>query len=164
LAEKIFESNETFKTILAFNIPKSRAFMHLDTVFTQVDYDIFTIHPGIEDKLTVFEISKKNGTIDVFKIVDNLDVILMKYLKRPIKLIRCGGKDLITATREQWNDGANTLCVSPGKVIVYDRNQVTNDLLRNAGVTVLEISSSELSRGRGGPRCMTMPLIREDIE
>ena len=83
------------------------------------------------------------------KIVDNLDAILMKYLKRPIKLIRCGGKDLITATREQWNDGANTLCVSPGKVIVYDRNQVTNDLLRNAGVTVLEINSSELSRGRG---------------
>lgn len=164
LAEKIFSSDASFKTILAFNIPKSRAFMHLDTVFTQVDYDIFTIHPGIEDKLTVFEITKKNGSFDVSKIVDNLDAILMKYLKRPIKLIRCGGKDLITATREQWNDGANTLCVSPGKVIVYDRNQVTNDLLRNAGVTVLEINSSELSRGRGGPRCMTMPLEREDIE
>lgn len=164
LAEKIFDAHESFKTILAFNIPKSRAFMHLDTVFTQVDYDIFTIHPGIEDKLTVFEITKKNGSIDVFKVIDNLDTILMRYLKRPIKLIRCGGKDLITATREQWNDGANTLCVSPGKVIVYDRNQVTNDLIRAAGVTVLEINSSELSRGRGGPRCMTMPLEREDIE
>ncbi len=164
LAEKIFNSKESFKTILAFNIPKSRAFMHLDTVFTQVDYNIFTIHPGIEDKLTVFEIQRKNGSFDVSKVVDNLDVILMKYLKRPINLIRCGGKDLITATREQWNDGANTLCVSPGTVIVYDRNQVTNDLLRNAGVTVLEINSSELSRGRGGPRCMTMPLEREDIK
>lgn len=164
LAEKIFASDENFKTILAFNIPKTRAFMHLDTVFTQVDYDIFTIHPGIEDKLTVFEITRRNGSFDVSKVVDSLDSILMRYLKRPIKLIRCGGKDLITATREQWNDGANTLCVEPGKVIVYDRNQVTNDLLRNAGVKVLEINSSELSRGRGGPRCMTMPLERESVE
>lgn len=164
LAEKIFQTNESFQTILAFNIPKSRSFMHLDTVFTQVDYGMFTIHPGIEDKLTVFEIKRKNGHFEVSKMVDSLETILMKHLNRPIKLIRCGGKDMITSTREQWNDGANTLAIAPGVVIVYDRNQVTNQMLKAQGVKVLEIKSSELSRGRGGPRCMSMPLIRDNIE
>ena len=65
--------------------------------------------------------------------------------------------------REQWNDGCNTLCVEPGKVIAYDRNNITNNLLREKGIQVLEIPSSELSRGRGGPRCMSMPLIRAEL-
>lgn len=163
-AENLFKHNPEFQTILAFNIPKSRAFMHLDTVFTQVDYGIFTIHPGIENKLTVFEITKNNERFDVAKTVGSLESVLEKHLKRPITLVRCGGKDQITSVREQWNDGANTLCIAPGKVIVYDRNHVTNQMLADAGVTVLEIESSELSRGRGGPRCMSMPLFREDIE
>jgi arginine deiminase len=163
-AEKIFNTNTEFKTILAFNIPKSRAFMHLDTVFTQVDKGIFTIHPGIENKLTVFEIIKTKERFTVHKVIESLEAVLEKHLKTPIQLIRCGGEDIITSIREQWNDGANTLAVAPGKVIVYDRNHVTNQMLRNAGVTVLEIESSELSRGRGGPRCMSMPLEREDIE
>jgi len=162
-AEKLFEMNPKFDTVLAFNIPKSRAFMHLDTVFTQVDYGIFTIHPGIENKLTVFEIIKNSTRFDVIKTVGALETILEKHLKTPITLVRCGGEDVITSVREQWNDGANTLAVAPGKVIVYDRNHVTNQMLRDAGVTVLEIESSELSRGRGGPRCMSMPLEREDI-
>ena len=91
------------------------------------------------------------------------DEILSKYIGREITLIPCGGEDSVSADREQWNDGANTLAVAPGKVIVYDRNHVTNDMLRKAGIQVLEIESSELSRGRGGPRCMSMPLEREDI-
>ena len=90
-------------------------------------------------------------------------MILSKHLEREVSLIRCGGKDIITSIREQWNDGANTLAISPGKVIVYDRNYVTNRLLTEAGIQVLEIKSSELSRGRGGPRCMAMPLEREEI-
>ena len=163
-AEKIFESHTSFHTVLAFNIPKSRAFMHLDTVFTQVDKGIFTIHPGIESKLTVFEIIKNEERFTVHKVVESLESVLEKHLKTPIQLIRCGGEDIITSIREQWNDGANTLAIAPGKVIVYDRNHVTNQMLRNAGVTVLEIESSELSRGRGGPRCMSMPLEREDIK
>ena len=79
-------------------------------------------------------------------------------------LINCGGEDTITSGREQWNDGANTLAIAPGKVIVYSRNHVTNEMLRKEGIRVLEIPSSELSRGRGGPRCMSMPLYREDIK
>ena len=163
-AEQLFKEENEFNTVLAFNIPKSRAFMHLDTVFTQVDYGVFTIHPGIENKLTVFEITKNSERFDVKKVVVSLEEVLEKHLKRKITLIRCGGKDVITSVREQWNDGANTLAIAPGVVVVYDRNHVTNQMLRDAGIKVLEIESSELSRGRGGPRCMSMPLEREEIE
>jgi arginine deiminase len=164
LARELFAANTSFKTILAFNIPKTRAFMHLDTVFTQIDYGVFTIHPGIMKELTIFEIVKNGGgELLVSKVVTTLEDILEKHLKRPIKLINCGGNDLITSGREQWNDGANTLAIAPGVVIVYSRNHVTNEMLRNEGITVLEMPSSELSRGRGGPRCMSMPLDREKI-
>ncbi len=164
LAEKLFEEQTSFKTILAFNIPKTRAFMHLDTVFTQIDFGVFTIHPGIMKELTIFEITKKSdNTLNVEKVVTTLEDILEKHLKRKISLIHCGGSDTITSGREQWNDGANTLAIAPGVVIVYSRNHVTNEMLRNAGIKVLEIPSSELSRGRGGPRCMSMPLVREKI-
>lgn len=80
-----------------------------------------------------------------------------------VTLIECGGKDRIASEREQWNDGSNTLCLEPGKVVVYDRNYVTNQILRENGIQVLEMASSELSRGRGGPRCMSMPLVRQSI-
>ena len=100
----------------------------------------------------------------VSKVITTLEDILEKHLKRPIKLINCGGNDLITSGREQWNDGANTLAIAPGEVIVYSRNHVTNEMLRKEGIRVLEIPSSELSRGRGGPRCMSMPLVREREE
>ena len=163
LAKRLFKEHTSFKTILAFNIPKTRAFMHLDTVFTQIDYGMFTIHPGIIKDLTVFELTNNNGEVKVSKVITSLENILEKHLKRQIKLINCGGEDTITSGREQWNDGANTLAIAPGKVIVYSRNHVTNEILRKAGVSVLEIPSSELSRGRGGPRCMSMPLDREEI-
>jgi arginine deiminase len=163
IARELFKRNTSFKTILAFNIPKTRAFMHLDTVFTQVDYGVFTIHPGIMEKLTIFEITNGTNGIKVSKVVTTLEDILEKHLKRPVKLINCGGGDVITSGREQWNDGANTLAVAPGVVVVYSRNHVTNEILRQEGITVLEIPSSELSRGRGGPRCMSMPLEREKI-
>lgn len=163
IAKEVFTYNPHFKTVLAFNIPKSRAFMHLDTVFTQIDYGTFTIHPEILDKLTVFELSKNGKNISVLKIETSLEAILEKHLKTKINLIKIGGSDKITSVREQWNDGANTLAIEPGKVIVYSRNHVTNGILRDNGITVLEIPASELSRGRGGPRCMSMPLDREDI-
>ena len=163
LAKKLFKANTSFKTILAFNIPKTRAYMHLDTVFTQIDYGVFTIHPGIMKELTIFEVIKDGEIFKVSKVVTTLETILEKHLKTPIKLINIGGNDLITSGREQWNDGANTLAIAPGVVIVYERNHVTNNILRKEGIKVLEIPSSELSRGRGGPRCMSMPLDRESI-
>ena len=153
----------SFDTILAFSIPNSRAFMHLDTVFTQIDYDKFTYHPGIMDTLQVFEIKEDvMDGIKVREVNDSLENILEKYLKRDVVLIPCGGGDKIISEREQWNDGSNTLCIAPGVVVVYNRNNITNAILRRYGIKVLEMHSSELSRGRGGPRCMSMPLVRED--
>ena len=167
LARNIFaDETSSIDTVLAFDIPQTRAFMHLDTVFTQVDYDKFTIHPGIIGTLRTFEIKagKKKGELSVKELNAPLELTLAKYLNVPkVELIRCGGDNYIAAEREQWNDGSNTLCIAPGTVIVYDRNYVTNRLLEDKGIKVLKMSSSELSRGRGGPRCMSMPLVREDI-
>ena len=167
LAKKLLYYPDTsFKTVLAFKIPVSRAFMHLDTVFTQVDYDKFTVHPGIVGPLEVYAITKdpeNDGQLIAVEECDTLENILKKYLKRDIELIKCGGGDEIIAAREQWNDGSNTLAIAPGEVIVYSRNYVTNEILEKEGIKLHVIPSSELSRGRGGPRCMSMPLIREDL-
>lgn len=163
IAHNIFDSDSPIDVILAFNIPNSRAFMHLDTVFTQIDYDKFTIHPGIMGPLTVFEITPDGkGDIHVREVSETLEEVLSEHVGRAVKLIPCGGGDRIAAEREQWNDGSNTLCIRPGTVVVYQRNDVTNEVLRREGVNVLEMPSAELSRGRGGPRCMSMPLWRED--
>ncbi len=155
----------TFKKVLVFDIPKKRAFMHLDTVFTMVDYDKFTIHPEIEGPLRLFEITLGKDGEPVFStITDELKSILAKELKLPaVDLIRCGGSDLVAAQREQWNDGSNTLCIAPGTVVTYERNYVTNELLDKKGIKVLSIPSAELSRGRGGPRCMSCPVNRVDL-
>ncbi len=154
-----------FKKVLAFDIPKTRAFMHLDTVFTMVDYDKFTIHPEIEGPLGVYEISlDAKGELKFNALKDELHKILALELKVPaVDLIRCGGGDLLAAQREQWNDGSNTLCIAPGTVVTYERNYVTNDLLDKKGIKVLTVPSAELSRGRGGPRCMSCPVNRDDL-
>ena len=158
-------SNSTFKKVLVFDIPKTRAFMHLDTVFTMVDYDKFTIHPEIEGPLGVYEITMgAGGELKFDAMKDELQNILAMELGIPaVELIRCGGGDLLAAQREQWNDGSNTLCIAPGTVVTYERNYVSNELLDKKGVKVLSIPSAELSRGRGGPRCMSCPVNRVDL-
>ena len=163
-AENLLKNSE-FKKVLVFDIPKCRAFMHLDTVFTMVDYDKFTIHPEIEGPLGVYEITLgADGQLKYNAMMDELANILALELKLPaVDLIRCGGGDLIAAQREQWNDGSNTLCIAPGTVVTYERNYVTNDLLDKRGIKVLSIPSAELSRGRGGPRCMSCPVNRDDL-
>ena len=163
IAKNIFsDPTSPIETILAFNIPNSRAFMHLDTVFTQIDTDKFTIHPGIMGPLTVFEITAEGDGIKVKEVNGTLESILETYMGYPVELIPCGGGDRIAAEREQWNDGSNTLCIAPGTIVVYERNDVTNKLLKEKGLNVIEVPSAELSRGRGGPRCMSMPIWRED--
>ena len=165
LAKNMFKSeNCKIDTILAFKIPECRAFMHLDTVFTQIDVDKFTYHPGIMNSLEVYEITR-GETEDEVKVKQkrgSLEKILEEYLKIDVTLIPCAGGDKIASEREQWNDGTNTLCIAPGVVVVYNRNNITNEILRAYGIKVYEMNSAELSRGRGGPRCMSMPLIRED--
>lgn len=161
IAENIFSMEPSFEHILAFDIGSERKFMHLDTVFTMIDRDKFTIHPEIEGELTLFSITKQGQEIKVVEEKDTLDHILCRYLDLPaVELIRCGGDDITAAAREQWNDGSNTLAIAPGEVIVYDRNTITNQLLAEAGIKLHQISGSELVRGRGGPRCMSMPFIR----
>ena len=154
------------RTVLAFDIPSCRAFMHLDTVFTQIDYDKYTIHPAILGPLTVYEITPDVSDptdLHIRRIDSKLEDILAKYTRTDhVQLINCGGDDLIASAREQWNDGSNTLCIAPGKIVVYERNDVTNAILRDEGIQVLEMPSAELSRGRGGPRCMSMPIIRAE--
>jgi arginine deiminase len=164
LARKVFENEPSFEYVLAFDIGQERKFMHLDTVFTMVDHDKFTIHPENEGELTVYSISRAGDGVTIKEEKDTLENILCRYLElNTVELIRCGGSDLIAAAREQWNDGSNTLTIAPGEVVVYDRNTITNQKLAEAGIKLHKISGSELVRGRGGPRCMSMPFVREDI-
>ena len=164
LAETVLTQSKTFRKLLAFNIPKSRSFMHLDTVFTMVDYDKFTVHPNILQQITVFVMElDENHKMKIRQEDGRLEDILKEHLELDhVTLIPCGQGSEIDAAREQWSDGSNTLAIAPGEVVVYSRNYVTNRSLEEAGVRIHTIPSAELSRGRGGPRCMSMPLWRED--
>ncbi|MDD2956785.1 MAG: arginine deiminase [Oscillospiraceae bacterium] len=165
LAETILTYPQTsFQKVLAFNIPKTRSFMHLDTVFTMVDRDKFTVHPNILQQITVFVMEPdESGKIKIRQEDGRLEDILKEHLGlEKVTLIPCGEGSEIDAAREQWSDGSNTLAIGPGEVVVYSRNYVTNRSLEEAGIRIHVIPSAELSRGRGGPRCMSMPLIRED--
>ena len=165
LAERLL-ADSNFENILAFDIPKRRAFMHLDTVFTMVDYDKFTIHPEIEGPLRIFDVVLGNDGKAKFSMAEHdLTTELRRVLRNEdVELIRCGGGDDFAAQREQWSDGSNTLAIAPGVVITYDRNYVTNELLDSKGIKVLEIPSAELARGRGGPRCMSFPIVRDAVK
>ncbi len=165
LAKKIFSTKgNKFKYILAFDIPDERSFMHLDTVLTRVDTNKFTVHSQVMSVTSVFEITKGKKELNIRELHMPLDKLLKKYLKlNKIELIKCGGGKRIPAEREQWSDGANLLTIRPGVAIAYDRNHVSNDVFRKHGIKIIEIPSSELSRGRGGPHCMSMALEREDV-
>ena len=161
-AHTVLSISKTFKKILAFNIPKSRSFMHLDTVFTMVDRDKFTVHPNILSEITVYVMELVDGKVHIREEQGRLEDILKKHLElEKVTLIKCGSDSPIDAAREQWSDGSNTLAIAPGEVVVYERNYVTNRILEDNGITVHTIPCSELSRGRGGPRCMSMPFVRE---
>lgn len=162
LANRLLEKGE-IKKVLAIEIPFTRAYMHLDTVLTMVDYDKFTVFPGVEGLLRVYELTKGRLSPKA-RPMKNLKEALMKSLKlQGVDLIQSGGGDAITAAREQWNDSTNTLAIGPGEVITYNRNEASNETLRKHGIKVIEIEGSELVRGRGGPRCMSLPLIRDSI-
>ena len=162
LAKVLFE-HEVKKQVIAIEIPKDRASMHLDTVMTMLDHDTFcvafpcdtirswSIVPGKQKNKLKVKFEK-----DVFKAV-------AKVLgEKTLKLITPGG-DVFAEQREQWTDASNLLAISPGVVIGYDRNVNTNEKLEKAGIKVIGIEGSELGRGRGGARCMSCPFEREDL-
>jgi arginine deiminase len=165
VAHKYIIEKEMVKQIIVVQIPSKRAYMHLDTVFTMVDVDKFLMYPGVKDMVNIYWLDR--GADNRVNACNgySLQGALRKALDlKNVEIIYSGANEEITAAREQWGDSTNTLAVKPGTVICYDRNEATNETLRKHGVDVIEIDGSELVRGRGGPRCMSMPLDREELK
>ena len=162
LARVLFQAGAV-KLVLAVVLPRSRHYMHLDTVFTMVDRDAVSVYLNVVAGAQVWRIRPGDSADDVIVekersgLVDSLAKILGVG---EIRVIPTGGDDL-EAEREQWDDGNNLLAIEPGVVVAYERNTNTNAKLRKAGIEVITVPSSELSRGRGGSHCLTCPLERD---
>jgi len=164
LAKTLFARG--YEKVLLFKNPANRTYMHLDVLLTHVDYDKFLAHPCMAHKwFDVYELTPAgHGEMNISRTTDSVAEILARALHiDKVTLIEMGGGDAITYKREHWNMGSNSLAISPANIITYDRNHVTNELLDKAGVHVNPIPGGELSRGRGGPRCMSMPMLRDEI-
>ncbi|HTR03073.1 MAG TPA: arginine deiminase family protein [Thermoanaerobaculia bacterium] len=190
LAEAFKKLKSPIKRILVVAIPPERSFMHLDTVFTMISQDECLVYgpmilPDGAEEADVYECDLTKREITWTTEKDLLSAL--KVQKLDLKPIRCGGQDAIAERREQWTDGANAFALAPGVVLIYDRNEATVAELARSGYTVVDesdlllgrdelelwkpgkkyvilLAAHELSRARGGPRCMTMPLVREDVK
>lgn len=161
LAHNLFEKGSSVERILVVQIPINRSYMHLDTVFTMVDTNRFVFYPGIKNELRVFSIIKEEKGFSIHQEKDLQTALKSALNLYTIDIIPTGGLNAITSAREQWNDSTNTLAIAPGVIVTYSRNEISNKIMEKEGIKVIPIEGSELSRGRGGPRCMTMPLLRE---
>ncbi len=163
LARSLFAAG-TVDTVIAVELPRERAFMHLDTAMTMVDRDAFSVYPYLPEELRSFTLAGVGHSGD-FTLTENADLFAavagalgidkVRVLRTPI--------DKMGAQREQWDDGNNFLAVSPGVILGYERNTTTNRYLTDEGIEILPVVGSELGRGRGGPRCMTCPIEREAV-
>ncbi|WP_396893528.1 arginine deiminase [[Mycobacterium] wendilense] len=161
LARSLFD-DDLAHTVLAVPIAQERAQMHLDTVCTMVDVDAVVMYPNVVDTLSAFTIRRVNGRIQI----DDAELFVRAAAKAMgIDRLRVidTGLDPVTAEREQWDDGNNTLALAPGVVVAYERNAETNARLEDSGIEVLRIAASELGTGRGGPRCMSCPAARDPV-
>ncbi|MCU1685555.1 MAG: arcA [Amycolatopsis sp.] len=162
LARSLF-ADDVAHTVLAVPIEQARATMHLDTVCTMVDSDAVVMYPLSRDSLTAFTVRPDgNGSVHVTGPAPFLTAAAEAMGIERLRVIDTG-LDPVTAEREQWDDGNNTLALAPGVVVGYERNGETNARLEEAGIEVLPIAGSELGSGRGGPRCMSCPVVRDPV-
>lgn len=159
LARSVFEDGLAH-TVLVVPIEQRRASMHLDTVCTMVDVDAVVMYPAIAHTLTAFTLRCAEAGVSIVGPEPFLDAAATAMGISALRVIDTG-PDHVTAEREQWDDGNNTLALEPGVVVAYERNVLTNARLEAAGVEVLRIAGSELGSGRGGPRCMSCPIGRD---
>ena len=163
IAKALF-ANEAAERVIACQMTKDRAHMHLDTVFTFLDRDAVTVYPRVVDEIVAFSLrpGDREGTVSVTRERNFLEAVTDALGLRQLRIVTTGG-DEYQAEREQWDDGNNVVALEPGVVVGYSKNEYTNRKLRNAGIEVLEIDGSELGRGRGGGHCMTCPLLRDPV-
>ena len=168
LARQVFHA-DLAHTVLAVPIAQERATMHLDTVCTMVDVDKIVMYPNVADSLTAYAVTvgeRGEGAHELVLDVADAEPFLVAAAKAmEIDTLHQidTGLDPVTAEREQWDDGNNTLAIAPRVAVAYERNDETNSRLEEAGIEVVRISGSELGSGRGGPRCMSCPIDREPL-